>query len=124
MDLFGPVKIMSLGKKKYCLVIIDYYSRFTWVFFLFSKDEAAEIIKFFILQVEKQYSLSVKAIRSDNGTEFRNKTLDEFYLSKGIIKQFSVPRTPEQNGVVEGKNRTLIEGARTMFCSSFLLHHF
>ena len=78
MDLFGPVKIMSLGKKKYCLVIIDDYSRFTWVFFLHSKDEAAEIITFFILQVEKQYSLSVKVIRSDNGTEFRNKTLDEF----------------------------------------------
>src|ERR1044071_175395 len=124
MDLFGPVKIMSLGKKKYCLVIIDDYSRFTWVFFLFSKDEAAEIIKFFILQVEKQYSLPVKTIRSDNGTEFRNKTLDEFCLSKGIIRQYSVPRTPEQNGVVERKNRTLIEGARTMLADSGLPLYF
>lgn len=124
MDLFGPVKIMSLGKKKYCLVIIDDYSRFTWVFFLYSKDEAAEIIKFFILQVEKQYSLSVKVIRSDNGTEFRNKTLDEFCLSKGIVRQFSIPRTPEQNGVVERKNRTLIEAARTMLADSGLPLYF
>ena len=113
MDLFGPVKIMSLGKKKYCLVIIDDYSRYTWVFFLFSKEEAAEIIKFFILQIEKQYSLSVKVTRSDNGTKFGNKTLDEFGMSKGIVRQFSIPRTPEQNGVVDRKNRTLIEASRT-----------
>ena len=124
MDLFGPVKIMSLGKKKYCLVIIDDYSRFTWVFFLFSKDEAADIIKFFILQVEKQYSLPVKVTRSDNGTEFRNKSLDDFCLSKGILRQYSIPRTPEQNGVVERKNRTLIEAARTMLADSCLPLYF
>ena len=124
MDLFEPVKVMSLGKKKYCLVIIDDYSRFTWTFFLFSKDEAAEVIKFFILQAEKQYSLPVKVIRSDNGTEFRNKNLDDFCMSKGIVRHYSIPRTPEQNGVVERKNKTLIEAARTMLADSGLPLYF
>jgi len=124
MDLFGPVKISSLAKKKYCLVIIDDYSRFTWVFFLTSKDEAANTIRYFILLVEKQFSLSVKVIRSDNGTEFRNHTLDNFCLSKGIARQYSIPRTPEQNGVVERKNRTLIEAARTMLADSGLPLYF
>ncbi|KAD1670713.1 hypothetical protein E3N88_42473 [Mikania micrantha] len=120
MDLFGPVKVMSMAKKKYCLVIVDDYSRFVWTFFLHSKDEVAKSITNFVLYVEKQYSLPVKCVRSDNGTEFRNHILDEFYLSKGIKRQYSIPRTPEQNGVVERKNRTLIEAARTMLADSGL----
>ncbi|KAD5802460.1 hypothetical protein E3N88_13820 [Mikania micrantha] len=120
MDLFGPVKVMSMAKKKYCLVIVDDYSRFVWTFFLHSKDEVAKSIINFELYVEKQYSFPVKCVRSDNGTEFRNHTLDEFYLSKGIKRQYSIPRTPEQNGVVERKNRTLIEAARTMLADSGL----
>ncbi|KAD2393219.1 hypothetical protein E3N88_40196 [Mikania micrantha] len=120
MDLFGPVKVMSMAKKKYCLVIVDDYSRFVWTFFLHSKDEVAKSIINFVLYVEKQYSLPVKCVRSDNGTEFRNHILDEFYLAKGIKRQYSIPRTPEQNGVVERKNRTLIEAARTMLADSGL----
>ncbi|KAD5318172.1 hypothetical protein E3N88_18118 [Mikania micrantha] len=120
MDLFGPVKVMSMAKKKYCLVVVDDYSRFVWTFFLHSKDEVAKSIIHFVLYVEKQYSLPVKCVRSDNGTEFRNHILDEFYLSKGIKRQYSIPRTPEQNGVVERKNRTLIEAARTMLADSGL----
>ncbi|KAD5960593.1 hypothetical protein E3N88_12065 [Mikania micrantha] len=120
MDLFGPVRVMSMAKKKYCLVIVDDYSRFVWTFFLHSKDEVAKSIINFVLYVEKQYSLPVKCVRSDNGTEFRNHILDEFYLSKGIKRQYSIPRTPEQNGVVERKNRTLIEAARTMLADSGL----
>ncbi|KAD3067893.1 hypothetical protein E3N88_35773 [Mikania micrantha] len=120
MDLFGPVKVMSMAKKKYCLVIVDDYSRFVWTFFLHSKDEVAKSIINFVLYIEKQYSLPVKRVRSDNGTEFRNHILDEFYLSKGIKRQYSIPRTPEQNGVVERKNRTLIEAARTMLADSGL----
>ncbi|KAD6796314.1 hypothetical protein E3N88_07210 [Mikania micrantha] len=120
MDLFGPVRIMSLAKKKYCLVIVDDYSRFVWTFFLHSKDEAAKYIINFVVYTENQYSLPVKCVRSDNGTEFRNHILDEFYLSKGIKRQYSIPRTPEQNGVVERKNRTLIEAARSMIADSGL----
>ncbi|KAD7477010.1 hypothetical protein E3N88_00146 [Mikania micrantha] len=120
MDLFGPVRIMSLAKKKYCLVIVDDYSSFVWTFFLHSKDEAAKYIINFVVYAENQYSLPVKCVRSDNGTEFRNHILDEFYLSKGIKRQYSIPRTPEQNGVVERKNRTLIEAARSMIADSGL----
>ncbi|KAD7477744.1 hypothetical protein E3N88_00880 [Mikania micrantha] len=120
MDLFGPVKVMSMAKKKYCLVIVDDYSRFVWTFFLHSKGEVAKSIINFVLYVEKQYSIPVKFVRSDNGTEFRNHILDDFYLSKGIKRQYRIPRTPEQNGVVERKNRTLIEAARTMLADSGL----
>ncbi|KAD0053224.1 hypothetical protein E3N88_44863 [Mikania micrantha] len=120
MDLFGPVQIMSMAKKKYCLVIVDDYSKFVWTFFLHSKSEVAKAIINFVLYAEKQYSLSIKCVRSDNGTEFRNHLLDEFYQSKGIQRQYSIPRTPEQNGVVERKNRTLIEAARTMLADSGL----
>ena len=120
MDLFGPVRVMSLGKKKYCLVIVDDFSRFVWTFFLHSKDEAASEIINFIVYAEKQYTLPVKCVRSDNGTEFKNSTLIDFYTSKGIKRQYSVPRTPEQNGVVERKNRTLIEAARSMIADSGL----
>ena len=120
MDLFGPVKIMSLAKKRYCLVVVDDFSRFSWTFYLHSKDEAAEIIKNHITQLERQFDLPVKIIRSDNGTEFKNHVLDAFCSNKGIARQYSVPRTPEQNGVVERKNRTLIEAARTMLADSGL----
>ncbi|KAM0071004.1 putative RNA-directed DNA polymerase [Helianthus debilis subsp. tardiflorus] len=118
MDLFGPVQVMSLKKKRYCLVIVDDFSRFTWTFFLHSKDETAGILQDFVTQVEKQFDLPVKSFRSDNGTEFKNKELDAFCVKKGIVRQYSIPRTLEQNGVVERKNRTLIEAARTMLADS------
>ncbi|KAM0065882.1 putative RNA-directed DNA polymerase [Helianthus debilis subsp. tardiflorus] len=120
MDLFGPVKVMSLKKKRYCLVIVDDFSRFTWTYFLHSKDETAGILQDFVKQVEKQFDLPVKVFRSDNGTEFRNRELDEFCVSKGILRQYNIPRTPEQNEVVERKNRTLIEAARSMLADSGL----
>ncbi|KAM0036293.1 putative RNA-directed DNA polymerase [Helianthus debilis subsp. tardiflorus] len=120
MDLFGPVKVMSLKRKKYCLVFVDDFSRFTWTYFLHSKDETAGMLQDFVKQVEKQFDLPVKVFRSDNGTEFRNRELDEFCVSKGIVRQYSIPRTLEQNGVVERKNRTLIEATRTMLADSGL----
>ena len=86
----------------------------------YSKDETAGILQDFVTQVEKQFDLPVKVFRSDNGTEFKNKELDAFCVKKGIVRQYSIPRTPEQNGVVERKNRTLIEAARTMLADSGL----
>ncbi|KAJ9548565.1 hypothetical protein OSB04_021108 [Centaurea solstitialis] len=120
MDLFGPTNVMSIGKKSYCLVIIDDYSRFTWVFFLRTKDETSGLIKPFVKRVENQVNLRVKVIRSDNGTEFKNADLNSFCEEKGIERQFSAPRTPQQNGVAERRNRTLIEAARTMLADSKL----
>nr|GEW43363.1 putative ribonuclease H-like domain-containing protein [Tanacetum cinerariifolium] len=120
MDLFGPTFIKSLNKKSYCLVVTDDYSRFTWVFFLATKDETSPILKTFITGLENQLSLKVKVIRSDNGTKFKNNDLNQFCRMKGIKREFSVPRTPQQNGIAEKKNRTLIEAAKTMLADSLL----
>nr|GEV79073.1 putative ribonuclease H-like domain-containing protein [Tanacetum cinerariifolium] len=88
MDLFGPTFVMSLNKKIYCLIITDDYSRFTWVFFLATKDETSPILKTFITGLENQLSLKVKVIRSDNGTEFKNSDLNKFCGMKGIKREF------------------------------------
>ncbi|GJS50803.1 putative ribonuclease H-like domain-containing protein [Tanacetum coccineum] len=82
MDLFGPTFVSSLMHKKYCLVVTDDYSRFSWVFFLTTKDETSEILKNFIKEVENLVDKKVKIIRSDNGTEFKNKVMDEFCREK------------------------------------------
>ncbi|GJT24685.1 putative ribonuclease H-like domain-containing protein [Tanacetum coccineum] len=114
MDLFGPTNVKSLMKKSYCLVVTDDFSRFSWVFFLATKDETSGILKTFITEIENQLDHKVKVIRCDNGTEFKNSIMNQFCEMKGIKREFSVARTPQQNGVGERKNRTLIEAARTM----------
>nr|GFA97226.1 putative ribonuclease H-like domain-containing protein [Tanacetum cinerariifolium] len=78
MDLFRPTFVKSLNKKSYYLAITDDYSRFTWVFFLATKDETSPILKTFITDLENQLSLTIKVIRSDNGTEFKNSDLNQF----------------------------------------------
>nr|GEW01249.1 retrovirus-related Pol polyprotein from transposon TNT 1-94 [Tanacetum cinerariifolium] len=87
---------------------------------LSAKDETSPILKTFITGIENQLSLKVKIIRSDNRTEFKNQDLNQFCGMKGIKREFSVPRTPQQNGIAERKNRTLIEAARTMLVDSLL----
>nr|GEW66002.1 putative ribonuclease H-like domain-containing protein [Tanacetum cinerariifolium] len=120
MDLFGPTFVKSLSKKSYYLVITDDYSRFSWVFFLVSKDETPYVLKTFIIGLENLLSLKVKIIRCDNGTEFKNADLNQFCGLKGIKREFSVPRTPQQNGIAERKNRTLIDSARTLLADLLL----
>ncbi|GJU76300.1 putative ribonuclease H-like domain-containing protein, partial [Tanacetum coccineum] len=120
MDLFGPTSIRSIDHKYYSLVVTDDFSRFTWVFFLGTKDETYGILKDFITFIENQLTKKVKAIRCDNGTEFKNSKLIELCGSKGIKRDYSNARTPQQNGVAERKNRTLIEAARTMLADSKL----
>nr|GEX02376.1 hypothetical protein [Tanacetum cinerariifolium] len=84
MDLCGPMRVQSINEKRYVLVVVDDYSHYTW------------------------------RAQTDNRTEFKNKTLAKFFDEVGITQQFSAPRTPQPNGVVERKNRTLVEAARTM----------
>jgi transposase InsO family protein len=114
MDLFGPIAYISISGNKYGLVIVDDFSHFTWVFFLQDKSEAKGIVKKFIRRVQHEFELKVKNIRSDNGSEFRNTQVEEFLDEEGIKHELSAPYTPQQNGIVERKNRTLIEAARTM----------
>ncbi|KAJ9538853.1 LOW QUALITY PROTEIN: hypothetical protein OSB04_031586 [Centaurea solstitialis] len=122
MDLCGPIRVQSIKGRKYVLVIVDSFSRYTWVNFLRRKDGAPDIIISFIRNVRLQ--LPIQVIRTDNGTEFKNRTLDSFLDSLIITHTFSATRTPQQNGVVERKNRTLVEAARTMLASSKLPLHF
>nr|GEW74306.1 hypothetical protein [Tanacetum cinerariifolium] len=120
MDLYGPTFVKSLNKKSYYLVVIDDYSRFSWVFFLATKDETSTILKTFIAGIENHINHKVKIIRSDNGNEFKNHDLNQLCEMKGIKGEFSVARTPQHNGVTERKNRTLIDAARTMLADSLL----
>ena len=114
MDLFGPVAYLSIGGSKYGLVIVDDFSRFTWVFFLQDKSETQGTLKRFLRRAQNEFELKVKKIRSDNGSEFKNLQVEEFLEEEGIKHEFSAPYTPQQNGVVERKNMTLIDMARTM----------
>ncbi|GKA85645.1 retrovirus-related pol polyprotein from transposon TNT 1-94, partial [Tanacetum coccineum] len=114
MDLCGPMRVASINGKKYILVIVDDYSRFTWVKFLASKDEAPDFIIKFLKMIQVRLNAPVRNIRTDNGTEFVNQTLRSYYESVGISHETSVARSPQQNGVVERRNRTLVEAARTM----------
>ncbi|GKA99956.1 putative ribonuclease H-like domain-containing protein [Tanacetum coccineum] len=118
MDLCGPMRVQSINGKKYILVIVDDYSRFTWVKFLRSKDETPEFVINFLKQIQVGLNKIVRYIRTDNGTEFVNQVMSKYYEGVGIFHQKSVPRTPQQNGVVERRNRTLVEAARTMMIFS------
>ncbi|GJU69981.1 retrovirus-related pol polyprotein from transposon TNT 1-94 [Tanacetum coccineum] len=98
MDLCGPMRVASINGKRYILVIVDDYSRFTWVRFLRTKDEAPEAIIKCIKNIQVRLNATVRNVRTDNGTEFVNQTLREFYENVGISHQTSVARTPQQNG--------------------------
>jgi transposase InsO family protein len=114
MDLFGPIAYISIGGSKYCLVIMDDYSHFTWVFFLQEKSQSQETLKRFLRRAQYEFESRIKKIRSDNGTKFKNSQIEGFLEEEGIKHAFSSPYTPQQNGVVERKNRTLLDMARTM----------
>ena len=114
MDLFGPVNVSSLGGKKCTLVIVDEFSRYTWVFFLRSNSDATEEIINFVKKMENLNGQLVHMIRSDHGIEFKNSVLEAFCEDKGISQNFSTVKTPEQNGVAERRNQMLIETTRTM----------
>nr|GEV48322.1 hypothetical protein [Tanacetum cinerariifolium] len=120
IDLFDPTFVKSLNNKMYCLVVTDDFSRFSWVFFFASKDETSGILKSFITDIENLINHKVKIIRCDNRTEFKNSKMNQFYQMKGIKREFSVARTPQQNKVAKRNNRTLIEAARTMPTDSLL----
>nr|GEW02698.1 uncharacterized mitochondrial protein AtMg00810-like [Tanacetum cinerariifolium] len=111
----GHINFKTMNK-----LVKDDYSRFNWVFFLATKDETSPILNTFITGLENQLSLKVKVIRSDNETKFKNYDLNQFCGMKGIKRKFSVPTTPQQNGIAESKNRTLTNAARTMLADSLL----
>nr|GFB70581.1 hypothetical protein [Tanacetum cinerariifolium] len=118
MDLCGPMRVQTINKKKYILVIVDDYSRLTWVKFFRLKDKTPEVVIKFLQQIQVGLNKTVRYIRTNNGTEFINKALTEYYERVSIFYQKTIPKTPQQNDVLEGQNRTLVEVARTMLIFS------
>jgi transposase InsO family protein len=114
MDLFGPTTYKSLGGNLYCLVIVDDYSCYTWTLFLEDKGKTFDIFKKFATRAQNEFGSSMVKIRNDNGSEFRNTRVEEYCDGEGIKHEFSSTYTPQQNGVVERKNKTLITLARAM----------
>ena len=124
MDLFGPSRTMSLGGNYYALVIVDDFSRYTWTLFLESKSDAFSAFKKLARALQNTRSFSIGSIRSDHGGEFQNEKFSKFCEKTRILNNFSAPRTPQQNGVVERKNISLEELARTMLSESALPKYF
>ncbi|WVZ93473.1 hypothetical protein U9M48_039448 [Paspalum notatum var. saurae] len=114
LDTVGPSRVRSIGGKWYVLVIVDDFSHWSWVHFMESKDEAFEFVHDLVLRLRNESGHAMRALRSDNGSEFKNDHFKTFCHSQGLEHQFSSPYVPQQNGVVERKNRTLVEMARMM----------
>ncbi|GJX60886.1 retrovirus-related pol polyprotein from transposon TNT 1-94 [Tanacetum coccineum] len=115
MDLFGPSTVRSYGGNRYTLVIVDDYSRYTWTRFLKDKTKAFDQFEILSRKIQNQLGCSIVSIRTEHGREFDNEVqFGEFCNANGITYNFSAPRTPQSNGVVERKNRTLQEMSRTM----------
>ncbi|GJZ02941.1 retrovirus-related pol polyprotein from transposon TNT 1-94 [Tanacetum coccineum] len=104
MDLCGPMRVASINGKQYILVIVDDYSRYTWVHFLRTKDETPEVIKNFLKNIYVRLQAHVIIVRTENGTELKNHALKKYFDSVGITHETSAAKTPHQNGVVERRN--------------------
>jgi len=124
IDLMGPMQVESIGGKRYVLVIIGDYLRFTWVNFIREKSDTFDVFKDLCTQLQREKDCGIVRIRSDHGTEFKNAKFDKYCLGGGIKHEFSSPITPQQNGVVERKDKTHQEPARVMLNAKHLPYHF
>nr|GEY25532.1 retrovirus-related Pol polyprotein from transposon TNT 1-94 [Tanacetum cinerariifolium] len=124
-DLFSPSVVRSYGGNRYTLVIVDDYSRYTWTRFLTDKTEAFDQFEIFSKKIQNQLGCTIVSIRTDHGREFDNEVqFGEFCNANGITHNFSAPRTPQSNGVVERKNMTLQEMSRTVLNEQSLSQKF
>jgi transposase InsO family protein len=114
MDLFEPTQYTSIGGNKYGFVIVNDYTRYTWVFFLVDKSDVFATFKSFIKDIHNEFEITIKRVRSDNGSEFKNTRINELCDDFGIRHQLLAKYTSHSNGLVERKNRTLIDMARSM----------
>jgi hypothetical protein len=119
-DITSPFPHPSINKDKYVLTFIDYFSIYTWVYFLKLKYEVFECPKYFKHLVENQIGKRIKKLCTENGGEYVNKYVEYICSESGIELQHTVPYTPQHNGVVERKNMTLKEMANCMLQSRAL----
>lgn len=124
VDLIGPMEEISLGGSRYVLDIVDDYTRRCFSFFLATKSETFEKFVEFKQRRENELNLKIKRVRSDNGGEFIKRDFIELFKNEGIKWELTVPYTPQSNGVVERRNRTLTEKARTLLIESGLSKKF
>jgi len=113
-NVCGPMTVESLGRFLYFTTFIDDFSRETWIYFLKGKYELFSKLKKFKAQVENSTNRKIKVLRSDNGGEYNLKDFNNFYRSMGIKREFFVPYNPQQNGVVEWKNQSIIESTKAL----------
>ena len=114
MNLFGPTQYTGISGNKYGFTIVDDYTRYTWTFFLVDKSDVFATFKSFVKGIHNEFEITIKRVRSDNGSEFKNTRIDKLCDEFRIRHQFSAKYTPQSNGLVERKNRTLIDMARSM----------
>ena len=119
-DIIGHIPTPSYVKSRYVLTFIDDFSRYCWVYFLKQKFEVYDIFKVFKGLVENLSGKKIKVLRDDNGKEYINKNLHHICEENGIQMQHSVPYTPQQNGVVECKNKALKDMATCMLEDKYL----
>ncbi|CAN0856784.1 Retrovirus-related Pol polyprotein from transposon TNT 1-94 [Linum grandiflorum] len=119
-DVCGPMQDPSLNNNKYFILFIDDFTRMTWVYFMRHKSEVSSIFKRFKTMVENQSEEKIKVLRSDRGTEYTSNKFEKFCADAGIEQQTTVRYTPQQNGVSERKNRTVMEMARCMLAEKNL----
>jgi transposase InsO family protein len=124
MGLFGPTTYTSIGGNKYGFVIVDDDTRYAWVFFLVDKSDMFATFKTFIKRIHNEFETTIKKVRSDNGSKFKNTRIEDLCDEFRIRHQFSAKYTPQSNGLVERKNRTLIYMARSMLSEYNMSHSF
>jgi hypothetical protein len=113
-DLCGPLPIPSLTESNYILIFIDDYSRYSWLYFLKTKDETLEAFKHFKRLVENQAQQKLACLRIDRGGEYVSHAFNSFCATEGVQRQFIAAGTPQQNGIAERKNRHLLETVRML----------
>ena len=119
-DVCGKMQEKSLGGGEYFLTFTDDKSRYTWVYVLKSKDQVFERFLEWKALVERQSKHKLKALRTDNGGEYTSNAFEKYLRDEGIRHERTVPKTPQQNGVAERLNRTLVESARSMLLDANL----
>ena len=124
IDLFRPTTYTSISGNKYGFLIVDYFTRYTWVFFLIDKSDVFTTFKTFIKRIHNEFETTIKKVRSDNGSEFKNTRIDELCDEFGIRHQLLAKYAPQSNGLVGRKNRTLIDMERSILSEYNVNHSF
>ena len=114
-DVWSPFPVESVHGSRYFVLFVDDCTRMTWTYLLKKKDEVKVVFRAFYEMVQNQFETNVKFLRSDNGGEFVNSNLREFFIEKGVIHETTCVGTPQQNGMTERKNMHVLETSRALF---------